>query len=177
MILKFQPTLFFRPTPRACEKLYAKVLEYAGLTGSEEVIDLYSGTGTIPIFLSRYAKAVYGIEIIESAVADARENAKLNGIENCRFFEGDIKDVLPGLEKRPDVMIIDPPRVGMHKKVVSQVLALGPEKIVYVSCNPATLARDLEMLCPAYRVVQVTPVDMFPHTYHIESVAELARQR
>ncbi len=167
---------FFQTNTRACQKLYAKASDYADLSGNETVIDLYSGTGTIPIWLSGNAKKIYGIEIVTSAVVDARINARLNNIENCEFLEGDIKDVLPGLKERPDVMIIDPPRVGMHKDVVKQVLSLGPQKIVYVSCNPATLARDLEMLNPKYEVKEVTPVDMFPHTYHIESVAMLLKR-
>lgn len=170
---KISANSFFQTNTRACEKLYTLVSDYAGLTGKETVMDLYSGTGTIPIWLSRQAKEIYGIEIIESAVLDAKENAALNQIENCQFLLGDIKAVLPGLKKKPDVMIIDPPRVGMHKDVVGQVLALNAPKIVYVSCNPATLARDLEMLSTQYTVKQVQPVDMFPHTYHIESVALL----
>jgi 23S rRNA (uracil1939-C5)-methyltransferase len=173
---KISANSFFQTNTRACETLYAKVAEYAALTGNETVIDLYSGTGTIPIWLSGQAKKVYGIEIVKSAVVDAKKNATLNNIENCEFLEGDIKDVLPGLNEKPDVMIIDPPRVGMHKDVVQQVLAIAPEKIVYVSCNPATLARDLEMIHHAYEVKMVQPVDMFPHTYHIESVALLMKK-
>ena len=173
---KISANSFFQTNTRSCEKLYAKVSEYAGLKGDEIVLDLYSGTGTIPIWLSDQAKMIYGIEIVKSAVVDAKKNADLNGIENCKFLEGDIKDVLPGLKLVPDVMIIDPPRVGMHKDVVGQVLALGPEKIVYVSCNPATLARDLEMLSLKYEVKEIQPVDMFPHTYHIESVALLLKK-
>ncbi len=173
---KISANSFFQTNTRSCEKLYAKVSEYAGLKGDEIVLDLYSGTGTIPIWLSDQAKMIYGIEIVKSAVVDAKKNADLNGIENCEFLEGDIKDVLPGLKLVPDVMIIDPPRVGMHKDVVGQVLALGPEKIVYVSCNPATLARDLEMLSLKYEVKEIQPVDMFPHTYHIESVALLLKK-
>ncbi|MCP3871841.1 MAG: 23S rRNA (uracil(1939)-C(5))-methyltransferase RlmD [Desulfobacteraceae bacterium] len=175
-IFKISPNSFFQTNTKTCEKLYAKVLEYASLTGTEVVMDLYSGTGTIPICLSDKAKMVYGIEIVKSAVIDAKENAKLNGIENCEFLEGDIKDVLPGLKQTPDVMIIDPPRVGMHKDVVKQVLSIGPPRIVYVSCNPATLARDLEMLYPTYDIKEIQPVDMFPHTYHIESVALLLKR-
>lgn len=173
---KISANSFFQTNTRACETLYAKVQEYAGLTGSETVLDLYSGTGTIPIWLSKHAKKIYGIEIVSSAVVDARENVRLNDIDNCEFFEGDIKDVLRQVPEKPDVVIIDPPRVGMHKDVVGQVLAHSPDKIVYVSCNPATLARDLEMLCTRYAVLEVTPVDMFPHTYHIESVALLVRK-
>ena len=167
---------FFQTNTRTCQKLYAKVAQYADLTGDQTVLDLYSGTGTIPIWLSKDAKKVYGIEIVPSAVIDAKKNAQLNGVENCEFFEGDIKDVLPTLPHIPDVIIIDPPRVGMHKDVVSQVLAINAPKIVYVSCNPATLARDLEMLAVRYEVVEITPVDMFPHTYHIESVALLTQK-
>lgn len=167
---------FFQTNTKSCERLYDKVSEYAALTGNELVIDLYSGTGTIPIWLSDQAKMVYGIEIVKSAVIDAKKNARLNGIDNCEFFEGDIKDVLPRLKQKPDVMIIDPPRVGMHKDVVNQVLSINPAKIVYVSCNPATLARDLELLHPNYRVLEIQPVDMFPHTYHIESVALLVKR-
>ncbi|MCF8125919.1 MAG: 23S rRNA (uracil(1939)-C(5))-methyltransferase RlmD [Desulfotignum sp.] len=167
---------FFQTNTRACEKLYEIVARYCALTGNEPVLDLYSGTGTIPIWLSDNALQVTGIEIIASAVADAQKNAALNHIDNCRFLPGDIRQVLPGLEQAPDVIVIDPPRVGMHKDVVAQVLGLGSETIVYVSCNPATLARDLEMLAPAYEVTQVQPVDMFPHTFHIESVALLKRR-
>ena len=164
---------FFQTNTRGAEKLYSLVSQYAALTGTEHVIDLYSGTGTIPIWLSRDAARVTGIEIVESAVADAGRNATLNGIENCTFHVGDIKTVLPEIDKRCDVMIIDPPRVGMHKDVVDQVIHIAPVKIVYVSCNPATLARDLFMLKEHYNVIEVQPVDMFPHTFHIESVALL----
>lgn len=173
---KISANSFFQTNTKSCEKLYSKVSEYAALTGKEVVLDLYSGTGTIPIWLSGQAKMVMGIEIVKSAVVDAIKNAALNKIENCEFLEGDIKDVLPGLKQKPDVMIIDPPRVGMHKDVVGQVLSISPEKIVYVSCNPATLARDLEMLAPKYEIKEVQPVDMFPHTYHIESVALLLKR-
>lgn len=174
---KISPNSFFQTNTLACEKLYTQVSEYAALTGKETVIDLYSGTGTIPIWLSEQAKRVYGIEIVTSAVADARQNADLNGIDNCEFLEGDIKEVLPRLKQEPDVMIIDPPRVGMHKDVVQQVISIGPQKIVYVSCNPATLARDLELLAATYDVIEIQPVDMFPHTYHIESVALLLKKQ
>ena len=173
---KISANSFFQTNTKSCEKLYSKVSEYAELTGKEVVMDLYSGTGTIPIWLSGQAKMVVGIEIVKSAVIDAKQNARLNGIENCEFLEGDIKDVLPQLKQKFDVMIIDPPRVGMHKDVVQQVLSIGPEKIVYVSCNPATLARDLEMLGPKYEAREIQPIDMFPHTYHIESVALLLKK-
>jgi 23S rRNA (uracil1939-C5)-methyltransferase len=167
---------FFQTNTRACEKLYDVVARYCGLTGKETVLDLYSGTGTIPIWLSDQAAQITGIEIIDTAVADARKNAAMNKIDNCRFLAGDIRDVFPNLGEIPDVIVIDPPRVGMHKDVVARVLGLGSETIVYVSCNPATLARDLEMLASGYEVMEVQPVDMFPHTYHIESVALLKRR-
>ncbi len=164
---------FFQTNTKGAEKLYSLVSHYADLSGKEYVIDLYSGTGTIPIWLSQDAKKIIGIEIVESAVEDAKRNAKFNNIENCEFLIGDIKDVLPNIENKCDVMIIDPPRAGMHKDVVAQVIKMAPKKIVYVSCNPATLARDLGMLKEKYIPVEVQPVDMFPHTFHIESVALL----
>ncbi len=167
---------FFQTNTRGAELLYEKVREYAELTGKENVIDLYSGTGTIPIWLSDSAKTVTGLEIVESAVKDADKNCHSNGVDNCRFLLGDIREILAGIGNIPDVMIIDPPRVGMHKDVVGQVLAMAPEKIVYVSCNPATLARDLGMIKDQYEVLEVQPVDMFPHTYHVESVARLKRK-
>lgn len=172
-IFNISANSFFQTNTKACEKLYTVVEDYASLTGNETVLDLYSGTGTIPIWLSGKAKKIIGIEIVESAVRDAKTNATLNSIENCRFLLGDIKDILPGLTQTPDVMIIDPPRIGMHKDVVAQVMRLSVPRIVYVSCNPATLARDLEMLSDKYNVLEIQPVDMFPQTYHIESVALL----
>lgn len=167
---------FFQTNTRGAEKLYEKVREYAELKGDETVLDLYSGTGTIPIWLSGAAKEVVGIEIVESAVKDAGENCRRNGVENCRFILGDMKKVLPQIDVKPDVMIIDPPRDGMHKDVVSRVLEIAPEKIVYVSCNPSTLARDIALLKDSYSVVEVQPVDMFPHTYHVEAVAKLIKK-
>ncbi len=168
---------FFQTNTRSAALLYDKVKEYAELSGSEHLLDLYSGTGTIPIWLSGAARRITGLEIVESSVQDAEKNCRKNGIDNCTFRLGDIKDLLTGVEEKPDMMIIDPPRVGMHKDVVSQVLGMAPEKIVYVSCNPATLARDLNMIQDAYEIMEVQPVDMFPHTYHIESVARLRRKK
>ena len=165
---------FFQTNSRGARILFNTVIKYAGLTGSETVLDLYSGTGTIPILLSGFSKSVTGIEIVESAVADAEKNCRNNGISNCSFVRGDIRQCLPRIEQKPDLLIIDPPRVGMHKDVVKQVLQMGVERVVYVSCNPATMARDLGMMRDLYRVVEVQPVDMFPHTYHIETVAKLA---
>lgn len=168
---------FFQTNTRGAEKLYETVRTYAGLTGGETVLDLYCGTGTIGIFLSGAAKSVVGIEMSESAVADADRNCRRNGITNCRFVLGDMKDALASVSITPDVLIIDPPRTGMHKDVVKQVAAMAPERIVYVSCNPATLARDLALLREQYRAVEVQPVDMFPHTFHIECVARLEKVR
>ncbi|MDL2269979.1 23S rRNA (uracil(1939)-C(5))-methyltransferase RlmD [Desulfosarcina sp. OttesenSCG-928-A07] len=167
---------FFQTHTRGAARLYRIVSEYAALTGTETVLDLYCGTGTIAIWLSSMAKEVIGVEIVESAVADAVKNCRSNTIDNCRFVQGDVKDALASIESTPDVLIIDPPRAGMHADVVRQVLTLGPEKIVYVSCNPATLARDVLALKDAYVVAEVQPVDMFPHTFHIEAVARLVKK-
>ncbi len=167
---------FFQTNTRGAALLYQTVLEYSGLEGQETVLDLYSGTGTIPIFIARHCREVVGIEIVASAVADAERNCRLNGVSNCRFIRGDILEGLSGAVARPQVMIIDPPRVGMAKEVVERVLAMGPERIVYVSCNPATLARDLVLLKEGYAVREVQPIDMFPHTFHVESVVRLERK-
>ncbi|MBT3311873.1 MAG: 23S rRNA (uracil(1939)-C(5))-methyltransferase RlmD [Desulfobacteraceae bacterium] len=167
---------FFQTNTRGAEKLYNFVKKYADLSGNETIVDLYSGTGTIPVFLSDSAREIIGIEIVESAVSDARKNAIKNGVSNCRFILGDIKESLPRLSIKPDVMIIDPPRVGMHKDVIKEIEKIKPEKIVYVSCNPATMARDMGMLKEYYKIEEVQPVDMFPHTYHIESVARLIKK-
>lgn len=166
---------FFQTNTAGAERLYETVKAYAGLTGKETVVDLYSGTGTIPIFLSDGAREVVGIEILEGAVKDAQKNCRKNRIQNCRFICKDIKEGLKDVEGRPDVMIIDPPRAGVHPDVIKTVRSLSPRRIVYLSCNPATLARDLALLKEDYHVVEVQPVDMFPHTYHIESVARLEK--
>jgi 23S rRNA (uracil1939-C5)-methyltransferase len=165
---------FFQTNTLGARRLYETVLRYADLSGKETVVDLYSGTGVIAIFLSGSAKTVMGMEIAESAVKDAVNNCRINGISNCRFILGDINKGIAELTAAADVMIIDPPRAGMHKDVVRRILESAPEKIVYVSCNPATMARDFGLLKERYRVLEVQPVDMFPHTYHIESVAKLA---
>ena len=164
---------FFQTNTRGATALYQIVENFAALGGNETVVDLYCGTGSIALTLAAQAKSVTGFEISESAVNDAEINSHLNGIDNCRFIRGDIRDKLPGMELSPDLMIIDPPRAGMHKDVVKQVLTLAPERIVYVSCNPATLARDLGLMQAQYEVKEVQPVDMFPHTWHIEVVARL----
>ena len=160
---------FFQTNTRGAERLYRTVFDYAGLDGSQTVLDLYSGIGTIPIFLSPAARRVVGVEILAS-------NCEHNQVTNCHFFQGDIRAVLGGLEERPELVIVDPPRSGMHPEVVGRLLDLAPPRIVYVSCNPATLARDLALLKVAYRVAEVQPVDMFPHTFHIEAVARLERE-
>ncbi len=166
---------FFQTNTRGAGRLYDTVRQYADLRGTETVLDLYCGTGSIAICLSDRAARVFGIEVAPSAVADAVRNCARNRISNCAFVQGDMKDCLPRIDARPEVMIIDPPRVGMHKDVVQQVLAMGPERIIYVSCNPATLARDLAELKERYRILEVQPVDMFPHTFHIEAVARLEK--
>jgi 23S rRNA (uracil1939-C5)-methyltransferase len=167
---------FFQTNTRQAERLYSKIQDYAELKGNETVFDLYSGTGTIPIWLAGSARRVTGFEVVESAVADAIKNSKNNGIDNVSFVQGDIRDSLGRVDQKPDVMIIDPPRAGMHKDIVKQVLAMAPVKIVYVSCNPATLARDIGLMKEDYELAEVQPVDMFPHTFHIEAVAKLIRR-
>ncbi|NVL90143.1 MAG: 23S rRNA (uracil(1939)-C(5))-methyltransferase RlmD [Desulfobacterales bacterium] len=166
---------FFQTNTAGAERLYETVKAYSGLTGKETVVDLYSGTGTIPIFLSDGAREVVGIEILEGAVKNAQKNCRKNRIQNCRFICKDIKEGLKDVTDRPDVMIVDPPRAGVHPDVIKTVRSLSPRRIVYLSCNPATLARDLALLKEDYHVVEIQPVDMFPHTYHIESVARLEK--
>jgi 23S rRNA (uracil1939-C5)-methyltransferase len=169
-VFEISANSFFQTNTRAAKILYDTVAGYAQLTGKETVLDLYSGTGTIPIYLSGQAKQIIGMEIVKSAISDAEKNCQLNQVDNCRFIEGDIRTSLAGIDFKPHVMIIDPPRDGMHKDVVKQVLDMAPDRIVYVSCNPATLARDLALMKDTYQVIGVQPVDMFPHTFHIESM-------
>ena len=164
---------FFQTNTRGAQALYETAREFAGLTGTETVLDLYCGTGTIAICLSDSARSIVGMEIVESAIQDARRNCARNGITNCQFVLGDIRQTLTTPLDRPAVIILDPPRSGLHKDVVKKVLEIGAPRIVYVSCNPATLARDLGLMKDAYRVAAVQPVDMFPHTFHIEAVARL----
>ena len=164
---------FFQTNTRSARMLYEKTKAYARLTGSETVMDLYCGTGTIAIFMAAGAREVVGIEMTESAIQDARRNCRLNGVDNCRFVAGDVRRLLPTIATPADVMVIDPPRDGMHKDVVAQVKARAPKRIVYVSCNPSTLARDIALLKENYHLTEVQPVDMFPHTWHIECVARL----
>ncbi|CAN2045684.1 Uncharacterized RNA methyltransferase CT0009 [Candidatus Magnetomoraceae bacterium gMMP-13] len=173
---KISANSFFQTNTRGAQSLYEVVKNYAELSNNETILDLYSGTGTIPIWLSNISKKVIGIELIKSAVEDAGKNCKANNIENCQFIMGDIKDSLSSVSIKPDLLIIDPPRAGMHKDVVKQVMEIAPPRIIYVSCNPASLARDLGMMKDSYQVLEVQPVDMFPHTYHVESVARLVKK-
>jgi 23S rRNA (uracil1939-C5)-methyltransferase len=166
---------FFQTNSQGASVLYDTVRRFVGLTGRESVLDLYCGTGTIAIYLASMAKQVVGIEMVGSSVQDAQNNCRRNNIDNCRFVQGDIRAMLPQINLNPDLLVIDPPRAGMHPDVVKQVLALEPPTMVYVSCNPSTLARDLAILKERYAVEEVQPVDMFPHTFHIESVARLRR--
>ena len=170
---EISPNSFFQTNTAGAESLYEVVKGYAGLTGQETLVDLYSGTGTIPIFLADGAKKIIGIEISESAIRDAQKNCQKNQVRHCEFIRGDITWGLKQLQDKTHVMIADPPRTGMHEDVVKAILTLAPPRIVYVSCNPATLARDLVRLTEKYHVAEIQPVDMFPHTYHIECVAGL----
>ncbi len=177
MVFNISPKSFFQTNTRQAENLYSKTLEFAELTGNETVYDLYTGTGTIANFLARKAKVVVGIETIGQAITDAKINAEINGINNTVFIEGDAKDLfnaeLFSKYGKPEVLITDPPRAGMHKDVIDIILAAEPRKVVYVSCNPATQARDLVLLDEKYLVDQVQPVDMFPHTHHVENIVSL----
>jgi len=167
---------FFQTNSLGAQVLYDVARRYAELDGSEIVLDLYSGTGTIAIFMAQSARRIIGIELAHSAIADAERNCRNNGVDNCQFIQGDMRDALPLLTEKPQVVVIDPPRAGMHKDVTNQILEILPERIVYVSCNPASLARDVALMSEKYKIVEVQPVDMFPHTYHIEAVAKLERR-
>ena len=177
---KVGPKSFYQTNTEQAYHLYSVVRELAGLTGSELVYDLYTGTGTIANFVAKKARKVIGIEYVPEAIEDAKVNSDINGITNTLFFAGDMKDILNddfiALHGRPDVIITDPPRAGMHPDVVKTILRAAPDRIVYVSCNPATQARDLHDLDADYRVEAVQPVDMFPHTPHVENVALLTRR-
>lgn len=171
---------FYQTNSGQAYELYKVTREFAGLTGNETVYDLYTGTGTIAQFVSKQAKKVIGVEAVPEAIADAKENAKRNNITNCEFYAGDMKNVFNDAfiarHGKPDVIITDPPRDGMHKDVVEQLLKIGAEKIVYVSCNSATQARDLALMDEMYKVARVRPVDMFPQTHHVENVVLLKRK-
>lgn len=174
---KVSPKSFFQTNTEQAEVLYRVVEKMAGLSGTETVYDLYSGTGSIGIFLSGKAKTFVGVEYVEDAVKDAWKNAELNNITHGKFYAGDMKDILNDAfiqeHGAPDVLITDPPRTGMHTDVVKKILEINAPKVVYVSCNPATQARDLELLAQGYDVVELQPVDLFPHTHHVENVALL----
>ncbi len=180
--LKFRigPKSFYQTNSRQAYELYKVAREMAKLTGNELVYDLYTGTGTIANFVARNAKQVIGIEYVPEAIEDAKLNSAVNNITNTLFYAGDMKDILTNdfVKKHgvPDVMIIDPPRAGMHEDVVNVIMNAEPRRIVYVSCNPATQARDLAMLDAKYKVTEVQPVDMFPHTQHVENVVGLQRR-
>ncbi len=180
--LKFKvgPKSFYQTNTEQAYHLYSVAREFAELTGNELVYDLYTGTGTIANFVAKKAKKVIGIEYVPEAIEDAKVNSEVNGIENTLFFAGDMKDILTdefiAEYGRPDVIITDPPRAGMHPDVVKTILNAAPDRIVYVSCNPATQARDLQAMDAAYKVAEVQPVDMFPHTPHVENVVLLTKR-
>lgn len=174
------PLSFFQVNPRQTEVLYREALRQAELKGDEVVFDLYCGIGTIGLFMAAHAARVHGVEVVPEAIADARANAERNGLTNAVFHQGSAEDLVPGLYEagiRADVVVVDPPRKGCDQALLDTLAAMGPPRLVYVSCNPKTLARDLAWLCQhGYRLEQVTPVDMFPHTMHVETVARLTRE-
>ena len=171
------PKSFYQTNSAQAQRLYTHVAQMADLRPTDTLYDLYTGTGTIALFLASQVSKVVGIEYVEEAIADAKSNALRNGYANTTFVAGDMAQVLTAdfiaLHGRPDVVVTDPPRAGMHEKVIAQLLAARPRKIIYVSCNPATQARDLQLLAEGYRVGRIQPVDMFPHTQHVENIAEL----
>ncbi len=173
------PTSFYQTNPLQALRLYQKVVEFAQAKADDLVYDLYTGTGTIAQFVARKTGFVVGVEYVEAAVRDAFSNAEINGIGNAAFFSGDMAKVLNKdfIEKngKPDVLIVDPPRAGMHPSVLDSIMEMAPEKIVYVSCNPATQARDIAVLQPAYEILDIQPVDMFPHTHHVENIVSMKK--
>ena len=176
---KIGPKSFFQTNYKQALNLYAKTLEFADLKGDEVVYDLYTGTGTIAQYVARKAKQVIGIESVQESIDAAKEHAELNGLTNCTFYCGDMKEIFNdefiAQHPKADVLITDPPRDGMHQKVVEQILKIAPEKIVYVSCNSATQARDLALMKDHYKLVKILPVDMFPQTHHVENIALLVK--
>jgi 23S rRNA (uracil1939-C5)-methyltransferase len=176
---EISPNSFFQTNTAQAERLFAVVDEACALSGVETVIDLYSGTGAITLLMARKSRHVYGIELAAAAIADAMRNARANGIDNCTFLAGEVRHVLPDLVRqgvRADVVVADPPRAGFHPKALSALATLAPARLVYVSCNPATLARDIgDLVRQGYLLEWVQPVDMFPQTPHIEAVARLRR--
>jgi len=178
LTIKIQPKSFFQTNTTQTLKLYSIAREFANLSGDEVVYDLYTGVGSIANFVARNAKTVVGIESIEQAVADAKVNSSINEIKNTHFYLGDLKDALTddliAKHGKPDVIITDPPRAGMHENTIRKMLELEAKKIVYVSCNPATQARDIASLIEKYDVLKVQAIDMFPHTHHVENVVLLS---
>ncbi|NTU95648.1 MAG: 23S rRNA (uracil(1939)-C(5))-methyltransferase RlmD, partial [Bacteroidales bacterium] len=171
---KIGPKSFYQTNSEQAYRLYSVVREFAALSGNEILYDLYTGTGTIALFLSSLAKKVIGVEYVPEAIEDAFINAKENEVENCSFFAGDMKDILTpefiAVNGKPNVIILDPPRAGIHPDVAKVIVEAEPDKIVYVSCNPATQARDIAAMSDKYEITRVQPVDMFPHTHHLENV-------
>lgn len=179
-LFKIGPKSFFQTNTRQAEKLYEITRDFAGLTGNEIVYDLYCGTGSIGIFCSERAKKIIGVELIDEAIQDARINASMNRVDHAAFFSGDVihicTDEFFAEHGRPDVVITDPPRAGMHATLVQKLLDMEAPRIVYVSCNPATQARDLQLLDVKYKVEKLQAVDLFPHTHHVENVVALVRK-
>lgn len=173
---KISPMSFYQTNPTQTEILYQKAIEYAHLKENDVVLDLYCGIGTIGIFASKKAKRVYGIEIVEQAIEDAQENAKLNGIKNIEFLCGDVEIALKQVlnkSDRPEVIFVDPPRRGLDSTTINNILEVKPARLIYISCNPATMVRDIKLLEEKYKVGKIQPVDMFPYTSHVECVAVL----
>lgn len=180
LVFEISPLSFFQVNPIQTEVLYNKALEYADLKENDTVFDIYCGIGTISLFLAQKAKKVYGIEIVADAIKDAKINAQINNLDNVEFYVGKAEEVVPkmyGEGKTANVVVVDPPRKGCDEKVLDTIVSMSPDKVVYVSCNPSTLARDLAYLDErGYKCVEIQPVDMFPHTMHVESVAKLIKK-
>ena len=180
LTFRIGPKSFYQTNSEQAYRLYSKVREFAQLKGDEILYDLYTGTGTIALFLSKNAKKVIGIEYVEEAIEDAKSNAVFNSIDNCSFYAADMKDLLTADfikdNGKPDVIVLDPPRAGIHPEVAQVISQASPRKIVYVSCNPATQARDIALLGDNYKIMKVQPVDMFPHTHHLENIVLLTKK-
>lgn len=176
LYFKISPTSFFQINSHQTVNLYDLILQKCKLNGNEIVYDLYCGTGTIGLFLSQFCKKVIGIEINKEAILDAKENARINNIKNCEFYDEDVSSFVARENNNPDVIIVDPPRSGLDNITIDNVIRLNPKKIIYVSCDPVTLARDLNSLTKNYNIDEITPVDMFPNTYHVECVCVLNRR-
>lgn len=176
LVFRVSANSFFQTNTRGAELLYDTVVAFADLQGDETVLDLYTGTGTIAMMIAKRAGRVIGVELAQSSVIDAIANTERNDVRNCTFLQGDIRRVYPSITEPVRLVVLDPPRSGLHPDVVKHLLQNGPERLVYVSCNPATLARDVSMLADRYGLCSVQPIDMFPHTYHIESVSLLQRK-